>query len=85
MTLAEQISSAVTTATTAERCRVLVEELPGMLRQERERVVERMRRAWELRCDSYDPWPEDGDNDEPHDETAQHVFNLLLAAAEDEK
>lgn len=44
-------------------------------------VLAALRRAWELRCGSYDPWPEDGDNPEPHDNTAQHVFDLLYAAA----
>lgn len=54
MTLAEQITSAVSTATNAERCRVLVEELPGMLKAERDRVldeVDALASEWDKRSE----------------------------------
>lgn len=37
-------------------------------------AVAALKRSWELRCESYDPWPE-GDADA----VAQHVFETLLA------
>ena len=55
-------------------------EVDKARKEERERIVNSMQRAWETRCDSYEPWPDDAD-DAPSNATARHVFELLCEAA----
>jgi hypothetical protein len=47
-------------------------------------ALEVLDRAWEQRCDMYDPWPDNTEanhvNDGRHDATAKHVFDLLRDA-----